>query len=131
MSYDLGLVDAITGEELQLDVPHQMKGGTYCLGGCSTADINITYNYATIFRRVLGERESDHRENRDGKLCGIRLIYGMTGAESIPVLEAAIEKLGDDVDPDYWKATEGNAKRALQQCLALARLRPDGVWNGD
>jgi hypothetical protein len=30
---------------------------------------------------------------------------------------------------DYWKATEGNAKRALCQLVALAQLRPDGVWN--
>jgi hypothetical protein len=47
------------------------------------------------------------------------------------VLKAAMEQLGDDVDPDYWKATEGNAKRALAQLLAFAQLRPDGVWDGD
>lgn len=40
----------------------------------------------------------------------------------------AIAELHDDVDPDYWKATEGNAKRALLQLLAMARMRPDGVW---
>ena len=34
-------------------------------------------------------------------------------------------------DPDYWKATEGNAKRALCQLRALAQLRPDGVFDGD
>jgi hypothetical protein len=55
----------------------------------------------------------------------------MTGAESIPVLKAAMDKLGDDVDPDYWTPTEGNAKRALAGLLALAQLRPDGVWDGD
>ena len=58
-------------------------------------------------------------------------LYGMTGAERIPVLKEAISKLGDDVDEDYWKATEGNAKRALLQLLALAQMRPDGVWAGD
>lgn len=30
-----------------------------------------------------------------------------------------------------WEPTEGNAKRALLQLLAMARMRPDGVWNGD
>ena len=55
----------------------------------------------------------------------------MTGAESIPVLEKAIAPLGDDVDDDYWKSTEGNAKQALLQLVALAKMRPDGVWNGD
>ena len=32
---------------------------------------------------------------------------------------------------DYWKATEGNAKRALYGLLTFARLRPDGIWDGD
>ena len=62
---------------------------------------------------------------------GIRTIYGMTGAESLPVLDKAISELGNDVDPDYWKATEGNAKQALTQLRALAAMRPDGVWQGD
>ena len=55
----------------------------------------------------------------------------MTGAESIPVLQKAIANLGDDTDPDYWKATDGNAKRPLCQLLAMAQMRPDGIWDGD
>lgn len=55
----------------------------------------------------------------------------MTGAESIPVLQKAIAALSDDVNPDYWEPTEGNAKRALCGLLAFAQLRPDGVWEGD
>lgn len=63
---------------------------------------------------------------------GIRCIYGKTGAESIPMLEKAISALGDDVDDrDYWHGTEGNAKRALYGLLAFAKMRPDGVWDGD
>lgn len=118
MSYDIDLVSLVTGRVLELDAPHQMKGGTYALGGTTEASLNVTYNYATIFYRVLGEK-------------GIRSIYGMSGAQSIPILEAAIEKLGDDVDGDYWKATEGNAKEALLQLKALAQMKPHGVWQGD
>ena len=55
----------------------------------------------------------------------------MSGAQSIPILQDAINKLGNDVDDDYWKSTEGNAKRALCQLLSFAQMRPDGVWNGD
>ena len=117
MSYDIELVDPITKETLQLDEPHQMKGGTYCLGGTRDAHLNVTYNYYPHFRAV-GD-------------AGIRSIYGMTGAESIPVLLKAAEGLADDVDDDYWKPTEGNAKLALLQLVALARMRPDGVWQGD
>jgi len=55
----------------------------------------------------------------------------MSGAESIPVLKSAAEKLGDDVSDNYWEPTEGNAKTALLQLIALAQLRPDGIWAGD
>lgn len=118
MSYDISLVDLVTRETLEVESPHQMRGGTYVLGGTSEAWLNITYNYGRFYREVFGEK-------------GIRTIYGMTGAESIPVIKAAMDKLGDDVDPDYWKPTQGNAKKALAGLLALAQMRPDGVWDGD
>lgn len=118
MSYDIYLNDPVTGDTIELDEPHQMRGGTYAFGGTTDAWLNVTYNYAKHYYRVMGEK-------------GIRTIYGMTGAESIPVLKAAISELGDDVDPDYWEPTEGNAKMALCNLLALAQMRPDGVWDGD
>lgn len=121
MSYDLYLTDPITKEILTLDEKHHMRGGTYCVGGEDRAKLNITYNYATHYYRVF-EPGSDK---------GIRCIYGMTGADSIPVLQEAADQLKNAVDEDYWKPTEGNAKRALLQLIALAKMRPDGVWDGD
>ena len=118
MSYDIYLNDPVTGDVIELDEPHQMRGGIYKAGGTTEAWLNVTDNYARHYCRVMGEK-------------GIRTIYGMTGAESIPVLKAAIDELGDDVDSSYWVPTEGNAKRALCSLLALARMRPDGVWDGD
>ena len=118
MSYDIKLVDAVTKETLHVDNPHEMRGGTYCVGGTTEAWLNITYNYTEILYNVFGEK-------------GIRTLYGMTEAESIPLLKSTIEKLSDDVDDNYWKATEGNVKRSLSQLLALAQMRPDGVWSGD
>lgn len=118
MSYDISLVDPVTRETIEVDAPHKIRGGTYAMNGTTKAWLNITWNYAKFYYKVFGER-------------GIRTIYGMTGAESIPVLKEAIEKLGDDVDPDYWKPTEGNAKKSLYGLLALAQMRPDGVWDGD
>ncbi len=32
MSYDISLVDPVTKETLELDAPHQIRGGTYALG---------------------------------------------------------------------------------------------------
>lgn len=118
MSYDIDLCDPVTGVALELDDAHHIRGGTYCVGGTRYASLNVTYNYSRHFYRVMGEK-------------GIRTLYGMTGAASLPVLDAAIAALGDDVDGDYWKATEGNAKQALCSLRALAAMRPDGVWSGD
>jgi hypothetical protein len=117
MSYDLQLLDPVTRETLRLDAPHQMRGGTYAMGGTDLAALNVTYNYSRFYS-VLGEN-------------GIRSLYGKTGAESVATLTQAIAVLGDDVSENYWDATEGNAKRALTQLLALAQMRPDGVWDGD
>lgn len=118
MSYDIRLADSLTHKTLYFDAPHQMRGGTYVLGGTNEAWLNVTYNYAVHFNRVLDNG-------------GIRNIYGKTGAESIPMLEGAIAQLKNDVSENYWDATEGNAKSALLQLLAMARMRPDGVWDGD
>jgi hypothetical protein len=62
---------------------------------------------------------------------GIRSLYGMTGKESVPVLKKAIAQLATDVSLDYWEPTEGNARKALEGLLALAIMKPDGVWGGD
>lgn len=119
MSYDIELCDPITGKVLELDSPHQMRGGTYAIGGSITANLNITYNYAEYYYKYIDAEQ------------GIRWIYGKTAAETLPKLIEASNQLKDDVSEDYWDPTEGNAKRAILQLLAFARIRPDGVWNGD
>ena len=117
MSFDLYLKDPVTHETLQLDEPHQMKGGTYAVGGTTDCHLNVTYNYSPHFKEVGPD--------------GLRSLSGMTGAESIPLLKGVAAKLKDDKHPDYWEATEGNAKAALLQLVALAQMRPDGIWEVD
>ena len=71
MSYDIRLCDPVTHEALQTDVPHDMRGGTYAMGGTTELWLNVTYNYGKHYYRVLGEK-------------GIRTIYGMTGGQMAP-----------------------------------------------
>ena len=117
MSYDISLTHPKTHEVLEVDAKHFMQGGNYVLGGTQELWLNVTYNYAEIYYRseIFGNR-------------GIRILENLTGGESIPILERAIGKLGDDVDDDYWKPTEGNAKQALINLLTMAKMRPDGIW---
>lgn len=118
MSYDIELTDPKTGETIEFDEKHVLRGGTYCVGGTNLAELNVTYNYGTHYYRTMGDK-------------GIRTIYGLTGEQSIPVLQAAIEQLGDDISLDYWEPTEGNAKAALKDLLTLAEIAPHGIWKGD
>ena len=45
MSYDISLVDPVTKEQLYSDVAHDMRGGTYALGGTTELWLNITWNW--------------------------------------------------------------------------------------
>lgn len=121
MSYDIRLKDKNTDETMCADfVP--ARGGTYAIGysNARPCTLNVTYNYRPHFVKAFGSEE------------GVRSIYGMSAKESIPVFESAMGKLGNDVDDDYWKPTEGNARQAIAGLLAIARASdPDGVWGGD
>lgn len=140
MSYDIDLLDPVTKETIEFDEPHQIKGGTYAVGGSTEASLNITYNYSDWYYRpgVFHETKEESK--------GIRTIYGMSGAESIPVLKSAIEALEnctEDISAEeqeereergctgYWVPTRKNAIRPLYQLLAFAQMRPDGIWSGD
>ena len=178
MSYDIHLKDPVTVETAT--VPgHLMTGGTYKADyhpetGTFTpalnteAELNITYNYSGYYYETYKED-------------GIRIIYGMSAIDSIPVLKKMIfcieekykkngewivsngretvyyDKNDNEVDlcdivfenavyerkeeieikvsegdtSDYWLATAANALKPLHQLIALAKMRPDCIWDGD
>lgn len=115
MSYDLDLVDKDTGRTIILDHKHDLRGGTYVMGGTREATLNVTYNYSNILYRIFPEK-------------GIRILEGLSGRESIPFLSSGILELKTDYDEDYWKPTEGNVRLALEDLRKLAELAPDGIW---
>jgi len=149
MSYDIELKDPIMGTTIVFEEPHQMHGGMYQIGGTAEAWLNITYNYSGYYydatesdSRFFGKTEDDYEEEEPRNL-GIRGIYGKTGAESIPMLRDMILRItekyskdgkwidGEGPNDDYWESTAANAVRPLLQLVALARIRPDGIWEGD
>ena len=180
MSYDIHLNDPVTGE-VAIVPGHLMTGGTYKADyhpetktftpALNTeAELNITYNYASYYYEALPEN-------------GIRTIYGLSGLDSIKILENMIsflenkykkeginewittkreetifydengKKIEDLTDyifnkkkyesrketveryegynTDYWKPTAANAIKPLYQLMALAKMRPDCIWDGD
>ena len=178
MSFDIYLKDPVTGKTAE--VPgHLMCGGTYKAdyhpeSGTFTpalnteADLNITYNYGHYYHEIYKED-------------GIRAIYGVSGFDSILMLEKMIvfldekyrkngewirtkrqktiyyDENGKEIDgmvallnknkpvreeeveyevsegdtSDYWMDTAANAIRPLHQLVALAKMRPDCIWDGD
>lgn len=152
MGYDISLLDPVTKEEIELPIKHLMLGNTYEVDydpktGQFTpkptfeAHLGITYNYANYYYSAT---EGDDRFfgqlwYEEPKNLGIRGIYGKTGAESIRMLHdmiCRIEPMPDEKcdDPDckgYWKPTAKNAIRPLYQLIAMAQMRPDGIWDGD
>lgn len=119
MSYELGLKDPNTREWIKMSNLHQMKGGIYCEQKFSLAKCDIAYDYSEYFYKYICPD------------LGIRVLYGITGRKSIPILTDAIKQLNYDVDPDHWTVKEGNVRIMLCQCLLLAAICPNGVWDGD
>lgn len=115
MSYDVILEE--NGEIVNVD--RHSEGGIICVGGSTTADLNITYNYVYFFRKSLSPRK------------GIRWLYGKKAKDTVKRLEKAVRELGTKRDPDYWKATPGNAGYALSVLLRWAKQHPEAVWKGD
>ena len=154
MSYDIYLKDRVTGKTLEVDEPHFMTGGTYKPGGNTQLWLNVTWNYANYYYEAT---DGDPRFAHDEISCyysdgttgpvetqyGIRGLYGKTGAESIPLLNDMISRIKDKYyrngqwieeqgpNGDYWTPTAANAIKPLYKLLAMAQMRPDGVWDGD
>ena len=113
MSYDITFHQENKVCTLPFPPPH---GGTYCSDdNFYEAWLNITYNYSNIFAKhglSIIKREKKER--------GIRILEGKTASECVKILTSVIPKFGNDTDPDYWKATEGNAKQSLVHLLMIA-----------
>ena len=48
MGYDIILKDLVTNEVLNFDAPHQIKDGTYVIGGTKEVWLKISCNYSQL-----------------------------------------------------------------------------------
>ena len=110
MSYDISII----GDDVFSPIVHHVKGGTYAVGGTSSLEFNITFNYSQAFQKAFRDEE------------GIKVLDGMACMEAIPLIVEAMKRLGDDETDNYWDPTEGNAKRALEGLLHIVALGYNG-----
>jgi hypothetical protein len=107
-----------------LDESHQYcfvdpfeEGGTITIGGIDEASINVTYNYSPFYYETID------------KDIGIRWLNDKKAKDTVDILRLAVKRLDEnDTDEDYWKATEGNARKPLVRMLQWAEQHPEGVW---
>ena len=104
MSYWVYLSD----DEGTVGVANHSEGGTYAIGGMPRAELNVTYNYARFF--------------------DFRALDGQKAADTVEHIGMAVQQLGTERDPDYWKPTPGNAGHALSILLAWAEQHPNARW---
>lgn len=114
MSYWVSIVDA-EGTLRYSDIPHGCAGGTYAPGD-TALQLNVTYNYSALFREALGGH-------------GLRELHGKLVADTLPLLQCALTKLPEGSPAsDYWEATPGNVRVALNNLCTLAKLAPAGAY---
>lgn len=89
-------------------VPRHAEGGTYVAGGTHDADLNVTYNYVQFF--------------------DFSVLYHRKAADTIPLMEEAVARLGTERSQNYWEATPGNAGYAVSILLGWAKLHPKARW---
>lgn len=144
MSYDVFLVDHVGNSLVSKRLIQE--GGTQVMGGTSMCELNITYNYASLYTIALDEEK------------GLHWIKGKTGNETIKRLQHAVKVLGTrryqrpvdscehcgftigvgpglsdpglvtNIREDYWAPTPGNAGYALNILLQWAMEYPNGYW---
>lgn len=98
-----------------VEVENHSEGGTYAMGGIGQAELNVTYNYGSFFHEYLNPE-------------GLPWLNEKKASEVLPALVNAVDQLGTDPDGDYWKATPGNAGKALSILAGWAKENPDAVF---
>ncbi len=112
MSYQVNLVD--DGGHL-VSVNSHSEGGIYVFGGTTEATLNITYNYARVYRNV--------------DYFSIVQLHNKKARDVSALLEEVVSILGIDRDDDYWKPTNGNAGYALSILLGWAKQHPEARFD--
>lgn len=107
MGYDITIKNK-DSHIVQFKEVHNIRGGTFAIGGTTEAWLSVTCNYCKFFRKVWND--------------GIFDLNGKTVSVAVEMLNDAIQKLKGEKDADYWKPTEGNARASLFNLKLLCEI---------
>ena len=77
---------------------------------------------------IFTERQIPHCYDKTGAEINPNEVFIYRQPERI---EERTEMVSEGPNPNYWCATAANAISPLHKLIAMAQLRPDGVWTGD
>ena len=108
--------------------------GIYGKSGAESIDMlkdmirRIESKYKVDREWIITSRERTRYLDKSGN--EVDFIYALQHREECSS-EKYVEEISEGPNHDYWEATAANAIKPLYQLMAMAQLRPDGVWDGD
>lgn len=130
MGWSISIVDE-KGEVVSAPETHQLKGGTYALGGQKELELSETFNYSSTLRNVFPWRTINNQV-----VYGIWTLDGMSTEDAKHLLVQAVNQIIEEgvtenvslmPHDNYWEPTLGNALAMLLRMLELSRLGK-GYW---
>lgn len=112
MSYDISIIDNKTNNIIESSYPEYIDGYDYS----KPLYLSITFNYSSILSKAFNNKK------------GIYLLNNRKVSDTINIIEIAINRLKNEINDDYWSATEGNVKFALLKLYQMSLLGQGGVW---
>ena len=109
--------------------------GIYGKSGAESIDMlrdmirRIESRYKTNGEWIVTSRERLRYWSKEGQEVDFHYVL-RHGSEGV-VREKFSEDISEGPNSNYWEATAANAIKPLYQLMAMAQLRPDGIWDGD
>lgn len=89
----------------------------------------ITEKYQKDGEWIVTKRTKAHFYDENGKEWEDYPLLILNGAKYTK--EEYEVEISEGPNDNYWEDTAANAIRPLHQLIAFARMRPDGIWDGD
>ena len=105
------------------------KTGAESIGMLEDVIQRIETRYRKDGKWISTERKKSKHYRPDGTEIK-DVIFAIINNEPYRTEEYTVT-VSEGPNSDYWEATAANAISPLHKLLAMARLRPDGVWAGD
>jgi hypothetical protein len=82
---------------------------------------------------IYTQREKYRHYNKEGEIVNQNEYFNaiLNGTSNDYTSEKYFDIVYEGPNDNYWEATAVNAIKPLEQLLIMAKLRPDGIWEGD